>query len=264
MTKSDTNTIRLLNAATVNGYSIVTYQRPLRASDQYDRPILTNRSQAIIWAVGPLNQRKEVSFHTSYLKKNALIDFGRPARWNCPMPETDQPPMTSVQIPSRSVTAEQKDSDEYETPLEVTTKRTNGRRRGGNNRGTSRPQEDSYEDSEKSASRNKEQSQGVPPPTPVKKREAWEIPPIQCYEPEDGVFYAQMGPTAKDGSPVPTGTGRLCHWTQTGDLEADDFQSFGAYQRTLELKCDQGEPGVIQWTPDSNTPDTVYYQLQNL
>lgn len=52
----------------------------------------------------------------------------------------------------------------------------------------------------------------------------------------------------------------MCHWTHQGDSDADDFESFGAYQRTLELKCDQGEPGVIQWTPDKNTPDTVYYQ----
>lgn len=35
----------------------------------------------------------------------------------------------------------------------------------------------------------------VPPPKAVPKHDAWEIPPIQCFEPEDGVFYAQMGPT---------------------------------------------------------------------
>lgn len=64
----------------------------------------------------------------------------------------------------------------------------------------------------------------------------------------------------KNGA-VPTGIGRLCHWTHTGDSDADDFESFGAYQRTLELKCDQGEPGVIEWTPDKSTPDTVYYQV---
>lgn len=54
--------------------------------------------------------------------------------------------------------------------------------------------------------------------------------------------------------------GRLCHWTHQGDKEADDYESFGAFQRSLELKCDAGEPGVIQWTPDDATPDTVYYQ----
>lgn len=55
--------------------------------------------------------------------------------------------------------------------------------------------------------------------------------------------------------------GRICNWTpdQSGPT-ADEFPSFGAYQRSLTLKCDEGEPGIITWTPDSNTPDTVYYQ----
>nr|XP_023024529.1 protein Skeletor, isoforms D/E-like [Leptinotarsa decemlineata] len=365
--KDNSNNIRLLNAAMVNGYSIVTYQRPLRASDEFDRQIFTNHTQAIIWAIGPLNQRKEVSFHSSYLKKNRFIDFGRPAKWNCPMPENEQPSMVPLRSPIKSKVAGkvEEEEEEYEAPVKPTTnspRRSNGNggRRRGSVRGNARVPEESAGDSENSASRNREQTQqrrripqreastavrSVPPPTPVKKREAWDIPPIQCYEPEDGVFYAQMGPTggkrgypaitghvgwgiswyingllipeinvvrgktytfvveggldpevsakyhpfyitddpiggyeyktpeerknvrnfagvrvAKDGTIIPTGTGRLCHWTQTGDLEADDFQSFGAYQRTLELKCDQGEPGVIQWTPDADTPDTVYYQ----
>lgn len=49
-------------------------------------------------------------------------------------------------------------------------------------------------------------TQTVPPPTPVKERDAWFIPPIECYEPEDGIFYAQMGPTGgKRGYPAITG-----------------------------------------------------------
>lgn len=74
----------------VNGYSIVTYQRPLKASDELDRPIVTNGSQAIIWAIGPLNERQEVSFHSIYLKNDKFIEFGRPPAWNCPMPDQDQ------------------------------------------------------------------------------------------------------------------------------------------------------------------------------
>lgn len=70
--------------------------------------------------------------------------------------------------------------------------------------------------------------------------------------------------TDDQGKTTPVGTGRLCHWTHQGDTDADDFESFGAYQRTLQLKCDQGEPGVIQWTPDKDTPDTVYYQVSSL
>jgi len=43
-------------------------------------------------------------------------------------------------------------------------------------------------------------------PAPAPTNDAWEIPPIQCYEPEDGVLYAQMGPTGgKHGYPAITG-----------------------------------------------------------
>lgn len=53
----------------------------------------------------------------------------------------------------------------------------------------------------------------------------------------------------------------MCHWTSDIDgPPADDYSSFGAYQRSLTLKCDEGEPGIITWQPDNNTPDTVYYQ----
>lgn len=62
--QSNTESIRLLNAALVNGYSIVTYQRPLRAHDELDLPIFTNGSQAVIWAIGPLNSLQEVSYHS--------------------------------------------------------------------------------------------------------------------------------------------------------------------------------------------------------
>lgn len=66
---------------------------------------------------------------------------------------------------------------------------------------------------------------------------------------------------SRGGAVVPTGIGRLCHWTSDPDgPSADDYTSFGAYQRSLTLKCDEGEPGIITWQPDNNTPDTVYYQ----
>lgn len=84
-----TNSIRVLNAATVNGYSIVTYQRPLRATDEFDLPIIGNASQAIAWAIGPLNSRYEVSFHSLFSKHTKLIQFGREPSWNCPLSEND-------------------------------------------------------------------------------------------------------------------------------------------------------------------------------
>ncbi|XP_055634516.1 protein Skeletor, isoforms B/C [Toxorhynchites rutilus septentrionalis] len=301
----NSNSIRLLNAAMVNGYSIVTYQRPLKASDHLDLPIVTNGSQAIVWAIGPLNQRYEVSYHSQYLKSNKLVDFGRQPYWNCPTPESDQ---------HKSQHAHQKHPAQGLEP---------------NRRVDAMP-------------RPKQPATARPPA----KAGAWEIPPIQCDEPEDGVFYAQMGPTGgKQGYPaitghvgwgiswyingllipeinvvrgktysfvveagmdsdipakfhpfyitddpvggyehqeedarknirifagvendrsgrlVPTGIGRFCNWTPNPDgPPADSYPSFGAYQRSLTLKCDAGEPGIVTWTPDANTPDTVYYQ----
>lgn len=245
MFQENTNSIRLLNAATVNGYSIVTYQRSLRPSDELDKQIYTNQSQAVIWAIGPLNQRNEVSFHSQYTKGDRFIDFGRPSKWNCPMPDTDAPTMKIVatpQISSRVAQTTTTTTSTTTTQAPSRTAQTAGRRRGESNRGR-KPQEptrlpDVSKDSQDSASqpsraRHQTERRGisrgnernalressttttttttaprtVPTPAPVTNRNAWEIPPIQCYEPEDGVFYAQMGPTGgKRGYPAITGS----------------------------------------------------------
>lgn len=189
--KDKTNSIRVLNAAMVNGYSIVTYQRPLRATDNFDLPIIANTSQAIAWAIGPLNQRLEVSFHSLYARQTKLIQFGREPLWNCPLSESEM----------KMIQGEGEDEDEpelYSPP---------------NRHQNSRPvqpqqhqqfQQQSFPDEQDADRRG---SQSVParaPQTPRNKY--WEIPPIECYEPEDGVFYAQMGPTGgKQGYPAITG-----------------------------------------------------------
>ena len=58
-----TNNIRLLNAALVNDYVMLTYQRPLKAQDEQDKSIITNGTQAVIWAVGPLSSDNEPTYH---------------------------------------------------------------------------------------------------------------------------------------------------------------------------------------------------------
>ncbi|XP_018334814.1 uncharacterized protein LOC108743722 [Agrilus planipennis] len=435
-----TDTVRVLNAALVNGYSIVTYQRTLHPHDRFDRAIYTNQSQPIIWAIGPLDSRNLVSYHSKYAKGNHFIDFGRPPKWNCPNPESEQSRSAARRKPKehsrqrsephhqqqqqqqiqqqqqqqqQRVYEEPPKTTEYQIPETTTAQpvtRKNQRRRGEARRrvvnngnqlpaqpeaqavnqdverinpapstrskqtinptvelesSTNQPpirsrQNRRRNNGERHEGRNRArnenverenvsevQQRSIPTPAPVslEKIVPWTIPQIQCYEPEDGVFYAQMGPaggrkgysaitghvgwgiawyingllipeinvvrgktytfvteggddenfnakyhpfyitddpiggyaykTAEErktvhifagaaqldnGTVIPTGTGRLCHWTYKGDLDSDDYPSFGAFQRNLELKCEQGEPGFVQWTPTKMTPDTVYYQ----
>ena len=65
----------------------------------------------------------------------------------------------------------------------------------------------------------------------------------------------------REGNPAPTTQGRLCEWVEDPAHPADSFSSFGAFQRTLKLHCEEGQPALLQWTVENDTPDTVYYQV---
>lgn len=197
--KDNTNSIRLLNAAIVNDYSIVTYQRPLKSADAFDQTIFVNGSQAIIWAIGPLNQRFEVSYHSQFLKKNKFIDFGRQPFWNCPIPDNEgKPAILEPEFIDPKKPISQKLSNNR---LNLNQGETNAADNNGNKNSNSNDRKDVQRRPQAAAV-----SRPIPTPKPASKKDAWEIPPIQCYEPEDGVFYAQMGPTGgKMGYPAITG-----------------------------------------------------------
>lgn len=59
--------------------------------------------------------------------------------------------------------------------------------------------------------------------------------------------------------------GRYCEYKNVNFDRSSEFTSFEEYVATLRLECDAvqagGESGVFTWTPDENTPDTVYYQV---
>jgi len=290
--KRGTNNVRLLNSAVINQFTMLTYRQPLLAKDRFDTPILTNGSQPVIWAMGPVNSKGEVSYHQKRLRGDLFLEFGRIPQWNCPI--AGKPAPQTRPAPQQP--------------------RGPGRKR--------------------------------PTPAPAPQSDQpWFIPPIECHEPEDGVFFAQIGPTGGDngysaitghvgwgiswyingllipeiyvvrgktytfvveggddkefaagyhpfyitddpeggyefkspaerrkvrvlagveqtrfGGPQPAATGRLCEWKEDPRQPANFFNSFGAYQRSLSLNCQEGQPGILQWTPDRDTPDTVYYQ----
>lgn len=191
----------------VNGYSIVTYQRPLKAADPLDLPIFTNQTQAILWALGPLNQRNEVSFHSQYTRGDRLIDFGRQPVWNCPMPEAEKPSSEDEDYEEEYYEAKPQQNNR---PMEVASspspppppppqRKPVAQRQPPPPRQTPPPPPST-------TMAAKRPVRPAATPKPASKKGAWFIPPIQCNEPEDGVFYAQMGPTGgKQGYPAITG-----------------------------------------------------------
>lgn len=225
--KDNSNSIRLLNAAIVNDYSIVTYQRPLKAADAFDRPIIVNGSQAIIWAIGPLNQRFEVSYHSTFLKKNKFIDFGRQPFWNCPIPDSETKPLLTqpevektrpqpqkvnqapAQQPPKVNQQPQRPPQQQQQPQRPQQQQQQSQRPQQQPQQSQRPQQQPQQQPKPDPPRRSSQqpsARPIPTPKPAPKTDAWEIPPIQCHEPEDGVFYAQMGPTGgKRGYPAITG-----------------------------------------------------------
>ena len=57
--------------------------------------------------------------------------------------------------------------------------------------------------------------------------------------------------------------GRYCEYQNIDSDRSSEFTSFEEYLATLRLECDEGEGGTFRWTPDENTPDTVYFQVGN-
>ena len=61
-------------------------------------------------------------------------------------------------------------------------------------------------------------------------------------------------------SPVNFTTGDFCEWSETGGI-GNQFSTWNAYKNSLNIICPAGStPGILEWTTDATTPDTVYYQ----
>lgn len=291
--------------------------------DVYDQHVYSDGKQAVVWAIGQLNDRQEVSYHSLVSKGDIFIDFARTPQWNCPNSE----------MAKRN---EDRKSSLTSSSLQPSS--------------ASSFSSSSSSSSSFSSSMSSHSSLAEPIPTTFsasvdKNNRSWTIPPIVC--PSDNTFRFQIGPTGgkkgyqsitgkvgwgiawyvngliipeltvergktytfiveggndkihsskrhplyitdsheggfehksdderrservfagigitRRGDLVPTAEGRLCEWKidtrQT--KKPEDFDDFFQFQRTLSLQCNSGEPGVLHWKPDKNTPDTVYYQ----
>jgi len=278
------NDVKLLNSAVINEFTMLTYRRPLARDDQYDTSISTNQSQAVIWAMGPINSKGEVSYHQKRINQKLLLDFGRIPKWNCPIAGQ---PKRGGNKPSR--TQEPKKAPKSEKPWFVPAIQCHEPADGvffaqigptGGNQGY--------------ASITGHVGWGIGwyinglliPEIYVVRGKTYTFvieggndpDSPAAYHPfyitddkEGGYQYKTTSQRRKTkvfsgiennrlSGATPTGIGRLCEWREDPQQPADSFSSFGAYQRSLTLDCKEGQPGIIQWTPDRDTPDLVYYQ----
>uniref|UniRef100_A0A1A9VGE8 DOMON domain-containing protein n=1 Tax=Glossina austeni TaxID=7395 RepID=A0A1A9VGE8_GLOAU len=63
-----------------------------------------------------------------------------------------------------------------------------------------------------------------------------------------------------EGNPIPTASGRYCEWTHRTVDRSAEIETFEEYMKTLELECEEGEPGYLNWTVPLDAPDLLYYQ----
>lgn len=176
----------------------------MQSNSILDVPILLNLSQAIVWGIGPLNERNEASYHTYFTRYSTRIDFGRQPIWNCPSPEGSKTGGESDE--DNDDVNQQTDLPNYST-YRVTSSSNNTQSEEFYNNRPQALQSPSRRQETRPLQQARPHQQPIPTPKPTSTNGAWDIPAIQCYEPEDGVFYAQMGPTGgKHGYSAITGT----------------------------------------------------------
>ena len=79
--------VELLNAVSRDNYTMITYKRPLRASDIYDVSIspAPKVTQSVFWSIGYKSSEMR-KIHKPQKNNDPLqINFGRRPKWNCPI-----------------------------------------------------------------------------------------------------------------------------------------------------------------------------------
>ena len=72
------------------------------------------------------------------------------------------------------------------------------------------------------------------------------------------------GISFKNSVPDPSpGAGRYCELVINEIDQPNHSNSIEEYRKTLNLVCEPGNVATFVWTPDNNTPDLVYYQVNS-
>lgn len=271
--RGGTDNLKMWSSSYTNGILQVVYSRPLAAGDNFDKNIPGSGEVAIIAAFGPMNNDKVVLFHTKYyIKSDVKLAFSRPPVQNC-MAFGDK---TGISEDDTKVFAARK--------IKGVTHFTAQIGPTGGSKG--------YEKITGSS------GWGISwwingqliPVLYVERGTTYTFVPEGGHDPSNSAryhpFYITDSPKGggtkedpdvlgkpghlllagvvmgADGRPdVTSAIGRFCEWEHKDVDQSDNVETFDEFKKTLVLKCESGYPqGKFTWTPDENTPDTVYYQ----
>ncbi|XP_074605545.1 protein Skeletor, isoforms B/C-like [Brevipalpus obovatus] len=301
------DSITLLHSAVVNGFTLITFKRPqLGVDEKLDQHVYSDGNQAVIWAIGSLNDRNEVSYHRMKSKGNLFLDFARSPKWNCPNSQSNGQRGGSSPSARSSSSSPRSAYDSVASPSTSSTSTHQHRPRDPNAWKIPSivcPADNTFraQIGPTGGKKGYEAITGkigwgiswyinglVIPEITVERGKTYTFiveggndkihgarrHPLYITDSPEGGFdhkpdderrkeriFAGVGIT-KSGELLPTAAGRLCEWqidTSRKD-KPEDYKDFFEFQRTLSLQCGPGEPALLRWRPDKNTPDTVYYQ----
>ncbi|CAN7999777.1 unnamed protein product, partial [Ixodes pacificus] len=276
------SSVTLMDAATVNGYHMVTFKRAQAAQDPaYDQHIYSDGPQAVMWAVGPINDRADASYHSLRSQGDVFLDFGRQPAWNCPSPDEEAPKERGATATEPPLSAE----DTWQIPAVVCPEDRTFRMQIGPAGGRKGYQAITghvgwgiawYVNGllipELWVERGKTYTfivEGGNDPENSAKNHPLYITsdPGGGYEHKSTAdrkverLFAGVG-RHKNNKPYPTAAGRLCEWQlPLGELP-DRWPTFEQFRERLTLQCRPGAAAYMQWTPDRSTPDLVHYQVR--
>lgn len=255
----------------VDGVNTITYRRTLISSDPGDREIYLDRPNYVIWAMGHLDSNYEPAFHNLYPKTDVIMHFNTTEPVNDCFSFTRKEHSNTVEVweqakifdrSVRTFNAVLGPAGGLKGYEGLTGHVSNGmawylngflipelylRRgltysfkvRGGNN-----------------------------PHSPE-----YYHPMVITDEPRGGFDRLSEARQSeirvlagveftRRGRPKPTAAGPLCigKYPRNYDRRLDDnFLTFKKFNRSLTFECQEGEPGILEITPNITWPDVVYY-----
>ncbi|XP_003739573.1 protein Skeletor, isoforms B/C [Galendromus occidentalis] len=268
------NSYQILTFSKKDGMTTIIYRRDvLPIDDAGDRVFDLSNPTAIAWAIGRLNHKKEPLFHHIYPRGDVFVHFGSKTKVDTcvdfikgwPPQRSNEPPWGPFKIVGNTV-----------TQFIARVGPAGGSRGYSGITGLPSPGVSWY-------------INGLLVPTLYLKRgrtytfrvEGGDNPhngryyhPLYITDSPYGGFAQMTEAEQKDskiyagvifnrqGKPQATAVGRLCAWVynSTEPRQADGFPTFPKYRNQLRLDCDDRATATLQWTPNTSTPDVVYYQ----